>query len=474
MKTKADNLSLQLKILNSICRRDHVTLDGTYTSVWSHNGRLVTTDGETFIFCKSSVELKKPVNCAQLYEAVRRAKGQVTLSTSGPNLLVAGDGAEARIALLNVEMPKFPKPYARSTAVSIPPGVLGYVAGAMSTEMVRYALKGVCLDGEHRAVAGSDGKRLHRLPFHSERKFDPVVIPDEAVRIVRMAEEAGGQVMGVSLSGEAKETPERIQITVGDFMIDAKLIQAPFPDYRAVFPTRYHWTVQLGTDTLRRALKDACSFLRKAQEKLFAVQFDRKDGRIQLIVRSQADKKEGVTVYPLQTYKVGGDLLAEKAKSGLQWFTVNPEYLLEALWTGRVTTLQGSTTDTPLLVDGAALVMPIKPQTGPERTYLDEVVKRYKEVAGKELPVDPVATRTPDGEPVSVSCPDISRCVACGANMKTAESDLCEACGKNAKPMQAQDLTVPEFERVPKMVYTLRKKIARDLKYDPHEVWNAK
>ena len=469
MKTNADTLSLQLKILGSICRRDHVTLDGTYTSVWSHDGRLVTTNGHMTVFVKSPVTLKKPVNCAQFHEAVRRAKGaELVLRQDGAHLSIAGKAGESKIDFATPPDPVFPKPYARKTGVSIPEGVFGYAARAMSREAVRYALNGICLDGERKNVVASDGKRLHRLAMTSSRKFEPVIIPSEAVAVLRMIEDAGGKIHAVALSGDPKATPDRVQIEAGDYMVDTNVIIGTFPDYTAVFPSRYHWMLQLETDGLRRALKDACSFLRKSDEKSFAVQFDRKDDLLQLVVRSLSDKKPAVTTYPLTVFK------ATKELDGVQWLTFNPSYLLEALWTARVTTLQGSTTDTPILIDGAGLVCPIKPQTGPEKAYLEKVAKQYAAILGTELPVEPAAARTPDGEPVKISCPTFDRCVSCGVNMKASGKDLCDACARNAKVETPQDLQLPPFERVPRMVYTLRKKKLRDAQYDIHEVWKAK
>jgi DNA polymerase III sliding clamp (beta) subunit (PCNA family) len=468
MKTKTDALSLQLKILNSICRRDHVTLDGTYTSVWAYDGRLVTTNGETTVFCKTTLTLPRPVNCAQFYDAVRAGRGEASVDARGDALRISTKAGETKIAFLDIERPRFPAPFDRRTPVSIGDGILGYVAGAMSSESARYVLTGVCIDGENRRVVASDGKRLHNLPIASGKKFDPIILPSDVVALIRMAEDTGARISAVALSGKPKETPERAQIDIGDFTIDCKLVQGAFPDYSAVYPRRFHWTVELGTDGLRKALKDSISFLRKSKESLFAVQFDRKDGRIQLIVRSLSEKAAGVSTYPLQTFRTSGDL------DGLQWFTLNPEYLLEALWTARTTTIQGSVTDQPLLVDGAALIMPVKPQTGPEKAYMEEVAARYKKLPGKEIPVEPVTTRAPNGEAIAVASPDIARCVACGANMKAASSDLCEACAKNSKSAKVSDLGTPEFAKGPAMRYTLRPKRARDLQYDIHEAWNAK
>jgi DNA polymerase III sliding clamp (beta) subunit (PCNA family) len=470
MKIDTDKLRLQLKVLGSICKRDHVTLDGTYTSVWSDGESLITTDGEMTLFCKSPFILDKPVNCGQFYEALRRAKGATNIAQRDGSLFItSGNGVETSIDFLKIETPKFPKPYkSRRTAVSFGEGTLAYASRAMSSEMVRYALKGVCLDGGLRRMVGSDGKRLHTLAFSSERKFDPVVIPSEAVNVLRMIEDAGGKVMSVALSGEPKETAEKAQVTVGDFTLDCKLIMAPYPDYAAVFPKGYHWTVQMDADILKKALKDACKFLNQAKEKSFAAQFDRRDGKLQLVVRSLDEKTSGVATYPLVVYKTGGDL------DGVQWFTINPKYFLDSLWTSRVTTLQGSTTDTPLLVDGVSLVCPIKPQTGPERAYLEDVAKRYKETNATEKPVEPARTRTPDGEAVQVACPTFARCITCGVNMKVQDKDLCDICAKNAKVETPRDLHLPEFERVPRIVYTLRKKKLRDAQYDIHEVWNAK
>jgi DNA polymerase-3 subunit beta len=244
----------------------------------------------------AAAEFDALVPVDRLSNHVRCAKGKtVTIAAEGNEVTL--DGCAKLVGMDPGEFPAIPdgegEPAAMLRAAELAEAI-PTVAFAVSREVTRYALTGVLLDlGKRRtALVASDGKRL------AVRTMSPLALRAEARLIFprRALDVLATLASGVARGGrveillpppevhEGKEQPPaRIGFRMAGALLNTRLIEGTFPDWKAVTPKHKGegWTFAW------RALAEALVSVRLATtEKSRAVRFRLGRGRCELYAKT--------------------------------------------------------------------------------------------------------------------------------------------------------------------------------------------
>lgn len=133
--------------------------------------------------------------------------------------------------------------------------ILGKVSYAISSEETRYYLNGVFVHsptGADIRFVATDGHRLARFIYDAERanELRGIIIPRKtAAEIQKLA----GGADQVTL--EVGET--RIRCTVGNVVLNSKLIEGNFPDYESVIPKGYNLKARMVREDVEKIVDRA-------------------------------------------------------------------------------------------------------------------------------------------------------------------------------------------------------------------------
>lgn len=133
--------------------------------------------------------------------------------------------------------------------------LLAFVAPGMSEEATRYYLNGAFIhvaDG-HLAAVATDGHRMHvaKLAAWHGLDFKGQIIPRDTVGdiLAMLAAPVEGFAFAVSETG--------VTLKAGPFSLSSKIVDASFPDYTRVVPSRPKHTVEMVSADLDGALAKA-------------------------------------------------------------------------------------------------------------------------------------------------------------------------------------------------------------------------
>ena len=351
-------------------------------ALWSQGDYLVVTDLETTVMAEQSsgFKLKHPVDCKLFTDAVKAAGpgGKITQTDEGVN--VTAEGKEQYVPFLDEGDAELPAPrhfFERATKIEVPVDDLEYIYTARSTEQVRYALNGVCFDGDLKALVASDGKRLHWRPLKTQKLFKKFILGADpcqiAIKIMKAEPGTSISLLGVSTADvkDAKtgkkvdeQETNQISLRVGRFIIFARAIEGHFPDWNGVTPETFHYTICVDQKPLRQALVEAQSFLLKADKgKSYYVCLWLEDGNLKLMTRpvptTTSKEAEKIVKKVMERTWTIPVLRKSGYPDGIHDTVLNPEYLMDAQWNPQTTTIQGSGKKEPVCIDGAAVVMPL-------------------------------------------------------------------------------------------------------------------
>lgn len=185
------------------------------------------------------------VDAKLLSGIVSKAGGDVTLEHDGNTLTVKSGRSRFKLPTLPVE--DFPDLTAGEFAASFDVDLAALVAPvsfAISTEMTRYYLCGVYLEGTEDGLTATatDGHRLATKTTEPVATFKSVILPAKLVAILPK-----GNVR-VSLS------PTKVRIETTDTAITSKLIDGTFPDYERVIPRSNDKVISVAPDAVKSAL----------------------------------------------------------------------------------------------------------------------------------------------------------------------------------------------------------------------------
>lgn len=212
------------------------------------------------------------VNAKLLSDIAKKAGSDVSLELDGDTLTVKSGRSRFRLQTLPVD--DFPSFAAGGFDVEFDVDLAALVAPvsfAMSTEMTRYYLCGVCLEGNEDRIAATatDGHRLATKTADPVAAFKSVILPAKLVSILPKG------IVRVSLSDT------KIRIASDDGIITSKLIDGTFPDYERVIPRSNDKVISVEPDTVKQALSRVSVML---SERGKGVKFAISDNRIALTV----------------------------------------------------------------------------------------------------------------------------------------------------------------------------------------------
>lgn len=209
----------------------------------------VKTPGKTTIqMSLLSAIIRKTPDGAQVHFKLDGEKGRM--------VIVAG---RARFALSTLSAEDFPlmtfkeAQSAFTLTTEAIEDALKRVKSAMSTEETRYYLNGVHFaieNGKMLAVA-TDGHRLSVAALAVEEipgDLPPIIVPRKTVNEIL-------KLTGSMEGDAAVEINERaMSFTMGDVVIQSKLIDGTFPDYQRVIPATHDIVVKVQADELVKAI----------------------------------------------------------------------------------------------------------------------------------------------------------------------------------------------------------------------------
>jgi DNA polymerase III sliding clamp (beta) subunit (PCNA family) len=375
-----ETLYSDLKILASLVPGKNVSIP-VCRALWSQGDYLVATDLEKTVMVQQTdgFTLKGPVDCKLFTDAVKAAGpgGKISQNKEGVN--VSAEGKEQFIPFLDGGDLEIPAPlhfFTRMTKIDLGVDDLEFIYNARSTESVRYALTGVCFDGDKKAIIASDGKRLHQRPLKAEKAFKAFIMPPSAcltaMRIMKADPGTSISMLGISTAdvkdaktGKKVDEQETNQfcIRVGRFIIFSRVVEGSFPDWQAVFPDTFHYTICVDQKPFRQALVEAQSFLLKAKQKSYFVMLWLDGNNLKMMTRPtpETTSKEAEKIVKKVMERTWTIPVIRKSgyPEGIHDSVFNPEYLMDAQWNPETTTFQGSGKTKAACIDGAAVVMPL-------------------------------------------------------------------------------------------------------------------
>lgn len=365
-KDQVEKLTEDVRILRGLTSPRHTT--PLMAALWSRGDYLGTTNGEHVLLIKTPISLPHPIHAGRFYDALKHAGGgKVGIAFHGKGMKIThGKGCEKLPYILNQrEVPDLPAPHKRRTKISISLRELSYLARAVSSDTSRYALNGILLDGENRKMVASDGKRLYLHSLRTEKKFKPVILHVGAAKaltaILKRHNREGTTVRSLGIS----DKNSWLSFQVADMILFTRAIEGKFPDWKAVLPKVFNWTVAFKADQLRETLK-ACSKFLKSEirnrgsapmpytDKYFVtVRWDKRESQFCICAQGRNSHKKNHKEYPIRPIRIDGDM------RGIHLMTMNPDYILDAMWNSRVTVMQGTNQSKPVAIDGVSVSMPL-------------------------------------------------------------------------------------------------------------------
>lgn len=190
-------------------------------------------------------------------------KNTITLSTKEEKLTIeSGEYKSVMNGIAADDYPEIPSVDEKKMAtfkisVDIFKDALGQVVIAASNDMTRPALTGIFFNTFEKAlyVAATDGYRLADKKLVKEVESDiKAIVPAAALREVLSSISDDMEDIEVSIDENL------IRFRMGEIEIISKLIDASFPDYRQLIPTKYNLELTLDKAELVRMTKVAALF----------------------------------------------------------------------------------------------------------------------------------------------------------------------------------------------------------------------
>jgi DNA polymerase-3 subunit beta len=366
--------------------------------LWSKGGYLTATDLELSVLVKSEVEIPNGVPSRRLNEILsavlsKGLSGTMKVDAKGLNFEFA-DGRTTTLPFDAAveDLPKLPEPHKRKANVKIHPLDLAFVQRAVSHEVVRYALTGICFDGEGKHLVSSDGKRLHFRAFEAEKKFGKVIVPDKAIKLVLNIIKASKGEAKIDWFGLSDDNLQ-CSFGVGRYIVVSRTIEGNFPDWHAVIPSQFIWRITVPTAPLQEACERSIRFHGKDGRNLCLQLKIGEDGNLAMRTK-HADFGEEKYRAPIQEKE--GDIRA------MQNVVYNSALLKDCLVKSDLTVLQGSGRDAAVVVNGSAVLMPLTVTMGGEEypVNTDEARKLPAPLKlAKPIPVESVKAGPEDPEP---------------------------------------------------------------------------
>ena len=259
---------------------------------------------------------------------------------------VTFDGLSSRLAAMSPEM--FPTGPAKQDAdwslLALWPvdGIreaLGYVLPAASKDDSRPHLNAVCFDLDR--IVTTDGHRLHmaRLP---SKLPEPVLLSlDAAKTLGRLLKKADQVILA--------RTGDVVRARVGEWQLDAKLVDASFPPYEKVIPSVTTFTTTVDHALFTKALARVSRLTKAGMVRLTV------NGQIAIATSDPDLGNAAIDVPVIETSHEGDDLV----------MGLNPAYLRDAVSTKEeiVTLHMSGATDAVRIELGegkSAVVMPTR------------------------------------------------------------------------------------------------------------------
>lgn len=269
--------------------------------------------------------------------------GDVVIGLADTQCAVTFEGLTSRIATMTSA--DFPAPAdGEWSLVAMWPtapfaDALSWVLPAVSTDESRPHIHAVCVDVEH--IVATDGHRLHMAPSPA-RLGDPLLLPLDAAQTLARILTDGEQVV-IARAGE------HVRFGVGPWQLTTRLVDAHFPPYEKVVPTKAAQStlLTLGGDIFTKALGRVSRIARNNAVRL------RINGAVTMTAADPELGDAEVVVPVVASTHTGDDLV----------LGVNPTYLRDAIAGAEAFEMScaGPTDAVRFDVDGrVAVVMPTR------------------------------------------------------------------------------------------------------------------
>jgi len=195
---------------------------------------------------------------------------------------------------------------------------LSKVSFAMSDDVSRYVLNGVCVEVLEREVrfVATDGRRLstatEEATIHPSAQNASFIIPDPTVRAIERVLDVG--------SIDVTYTQDLVKFdastSAGHIQVVSKLVQGSFPNYKQVIPDgEAPIVLSLPREDLIGALRRVMNVTTEQQ---YSVRLKLKDGNLNISVKTESI---GAAVEKIPVAYTGEELV----------ITFNPKYLVDPL-----------------------------------------------------------------------------------------------------------------------------------------------
>jgi len=371
-----------VSLLSKLSRKCRLSNIPSLRNIWYKGGVLAATDLERWILIKSGVEFPHPVEATKLQAILstmiqRKRVGEMKVEEAGLRFAFE-DGGESLIkyACEIDEQPALPEQHTRLTGITINPIDLAYVDNARSTEVVRYALTGVCLHGRDKMMVGSDGKRMHFRAFKAEKAFDPILVPPPALDTIRDIHRAYRGEVQVTQVGVDDETLN-LSFFMGRHIIFSRVIDGQYPDWKKVIPEKYAWSFKVDTRELREACRQASKLCQGTKKEAMQMKVH-EDGTLRMRAKIEGNEE-----------KYRATIHDGKGNAGaIANAMFNPDYLGDTLWDSDLTVIQGNHKTEAIVINGSAVLMPLTISYGDEKGAM---TKDESDQLPKDIPLaDPV------------------------------------------------------------------------------------
>lgn len=178
---------------------------------------------------------------------------EVTIEVSAKNATIKAAKGVYKLGADSADHFGKPHEIGESRTFTIPADVLNagldITIARASTDELRPALVGVCFHSHHNALCmvGASNFRMGVLTYEGVGEFPSCILPTEAAKSLKD--------LFASHDVEVEVGLINISFSNEDYTLTAKLVDAPYPAYRAMIPTDYSYKLTVNRLALLQALR---------------------------------------------------------------------------------------------------------------------------------------------------------------------------------------------------------------------------
>lgn len=199
---------------------------------------------------------------------------ELSVELDSEQKMVTVASGKSRFRIMGLKAGDFPvnlfQPHEEPKVITVPQSTLKDALRlstfAMSDDTARYVLNGLLFESELGSLnlITTDGRRLSKVVLRSAEDFPEIpltIVPSKTIMEVGRLLTGDGEVQ-ISIS------EKRVTFSIGDTVIDSKVIEGSYPNYRQVIPGEHSVEMELDVQCLTEVVARVNSIQRADQKSI--------------------------------------------------------------------------------------------------------------------------------------------------------------------------------------------------------------